>query len=201
MGIGLPLIPKPLLQAVADHLCRQINQHYPTLRSRLTEAEGRRFHFCLEDLSFDALMHVHHNRLSLVLWDKIPAPQADVRLKGHSRHLLALMQGESDGDALFFARDLEVSGDTEALVSLRNALESAPIDLRKLVTDSLGPLRHPTQSGLNRIEALINRRSADIDRLWQALSRPFDQRLSRQARQIAALETRLIKLEKIRIKT
>ena len=34
-----------------------------------------------------------------------------------------LVDSEEDGDAAFFSRDLEVSGDTEAVVRLRNALD------------------------------------------------------------------------------
>ena len=37
--------------------------------------------------------------------------------------LLELMDSEEDGDAAFFSRDLEVIGDTEAVVRLRNALD------------------------------------------------------------------------------
>ncbi len=200
MGLGLSLLPRPLLQALADHLCGLINHRHPALRSRLAQAEGRRFHFCLEDLGFDAVMHIHQNRLSLKLTEKGQITVADVQLKGQSQRLLELMQGESDGDALFFARDLAVSGDTEALVSLRNALESETIDLKALALDSLGHLGQPARAAFSRTEALITRKSTDIDRLWQALTRPLDQRLSRQARQIATLETRLAQLEKIRVK-
>jgi predicted lipid carrier protein YhbT len=36
---------------------------------------------------------------------------------------MGMLDGQSDGDSLFFRRDLHVEGDTEAIVCLRNALD------------------------------------------------------------------------------
>ena len=49
--------------------------------------------------------------------------------------LLGLLDGTFDGDALFFHRTVSVSGQTEAIVALRNAIEDAeltPADLLNL---------------------------------------------------------------------
>lgn len=37
--------------------------------------------------------------------------------------LLDMIGGKQDGDALFFSRDLSVTGDVEAVVVLRNAID------------------------------------------------------------------------------
>jgi predicted lipid carrier protein YhbT len=41
--------------------------------------------------------------------------------------LLGILDGTLDGDALFFHRSISVSGRTEAVVALRNAIEDAEL--------------------------------------------------------------------------
>lgn len=40
-----------------------------------------------------------------------------------------MLHGREDGDALFFSGALEISGDTSAVLALRNALDDAELDL------------------------------------------------------------------------
>lgn len=53
--------------------------------------------------------------------------------------LLALLEGKLDGDALFFSRDITVTGDMEAMLALRNALDDCNIDLPSDLGTSAGP--------------------------------------------------------------
>ena len=55
--------------------------------------------------------------------------------------LLAMIHGELDGDALFFARTILIEGDTEAVLALRNALDNSEIDLSVEIAALCGPLR------------------------------------------------------------
>lgn len=48
----------------------------------------------------------------------------DARIAGTFLSLLDLLECRTDGDSLFFNRSLTVEGDTEAVVALRNALDS-----------------------------------------------------------------------------
>ena len=47
----------------------------------------------------------------------------DASISGSLLTLLRMVDGRLDGDAVFFTRDLMIDGDTEAIVSLRNALD------------------------------------------------------------------------------
>lgn len=51
------------------------------------------------------------------------APQAGAVIRGRFMQLLELVDSEEDGDAAFFSRDLELTGDIETVVGLRNALD------------------------------------------------------------------------------
>jgi len=52
-------------------------------------------------------------------------------LKGKFFDLISIIEGKVDGDALFFSRKIEVEGDTETLIIIRNAFDSADICLIK----------------------------------------------------------------------
>lgn len=61
-------------------------------------------------------------------------------MEGELVLLLALLEGRIDGDAVFFSRDLAVSGDMEAMLALRNALDDCEINLPSDLADMAGPL-------------------------------------------------------------
>lgn len=52
---------------------------------------------------------------------------SDVTIRGPLLMLLGILDGTLDGDALFFHRTVSVSGRTEAVVALRNAIEDAEL--------------------------------------------------------------------------
>ena len=77
-------------------------------------------------------------------------------IRGPLVELVALFAGLYDADAAFFARRIEVEGDTGAVVALHNALEAADLGLGDLIG---GPrrFRAPLNAGL---AALISFASA-----------------------------------------
>ncbi len=68
-----------------------------------------------------------------------PLPPHDARIEGPFLLLLNLVDGESDGDAAFFSRELSISGNTEAVVSLRNALDDVDGSVAQEAADLFGP--------------------------------------------------------------
>lgn len=50
-------------------------------------------------------------------------------ISGKSNKLIELLEGKVDGDSLFFSRELVISGDTQAVVAFRNAIENTQIDV------------------------------------------------------------------------
>ena len=65
--------------------------------------------------------------------------EADAAVSGDFVSLLALLEGHVDGDALFFSRDLSVTGDMEAIVALRNAVDDSGLDLPHDLSPLAGP--------------------------------------------------------------
>ena len=66
-------------------------------------------------------------------------PAHDARIAGPLSAFLAMMHGAEDGDALFFSRDLSVTGDMEAMLALRTALDDSAIDLPRELGALAGP--------------------------------------------------------------
>ena len=78
------------------------------------------------------------------------APQAGATIRGRFMLLLELIDAEQDGDAAFFSRDLEVSGDTEAVVRLRNALDDMDGSLAEETSAMFGPAGRAVLARLRR---------------------------------------------------
>ncbi len=66
-----------------------------------------------------------------------------------------MLHGTEDGDALFFSGRLEISGDTAAVLALRNALDDAELDLTEELAAISG---EPLGRWLRRASAFAARR-------------------------------------------
>jgi predicted lipid carrier protein YhbT len=65
-----------------------------------------------------------------------------------------MIEGTADGDALFFTRHLRVTGDTQAVVTLRNALDDLEGNLVETILSGLGPLQRPAAFALSAMRAI-----------------------------------------------
>lgn len=133
----LPLAP---LQLPLGLLLRRLARHHPGMFARLGEHASRRFGIDPTDLPFAFILAPDPRRAALSVVRRLPA-RLDVRIAGPLGALVGLVDGDLDGDALFFSRDLAVEGDVEAVLALRNAIDDAGIDLVDEIASLLGPLR------------------------------------------------------------
>lgn len=147
---GLPLGPLLTLSL------RSLARRRPGLFERLGEHRTARFLIDPTDLSF-AFSVVPDGASSVVhVTGKSGCAPSDVVIRGALLTLLGILHGTLDGDALFFHRAVSVSGKTEAVLALRNAIEDAelrPSDLLGLrgtlarladagILGGLGAVRH-----------------------------------------------------------
>ncbi len=65
--------------------------------------------------------------------------------------LLNLVDCGEDGDAMFFSRGLDISGDIDAVVTLRNALDNVDGSIAESVADMFGPPGRFALDALRRI--------------------------------------------------
>jgi len=106
---------------------RALARRRPGLFERLGEHRTARFLLDPSDLSF-AFSVVPDGASSTVrVTGKNGSAPSDVVIRGPLLVLLGVLDGTLDGDALFFHRAIAVSGRTEAVVALRNAIEDAEL--------------------------------------------------------------------------
>jgi predicted lipid carrier protein YhbT len=132
------MVPLPIAARVADLLLQQVVRSHPKLFDRLGEYGSLRFAFVPADFAFSFLVQPSDQSIRTVRNGTVL--EADATIAGPLVLMLALAEGRVDGDALFFARKLQVSGDMEAVVALRNALDDNEIDLVKSISKLAGPL-------------------------------------------------------------
>lgn len=123
---GLPLGPALTLSL------RALARRRPGLFDRLGDFARERFFIDPVDLAFAFVVVPDGERATVKATGKDETDGCSVTIRGPILTLLALLDGTQDGDALFFNRVISISGRTEAVLALRNAIEDAeltPADL------------------------------------------------------------------------
>ncbi len=106
---------------------RSLARRRPGLFERLGEHRSARFLLVPTDLSF-AFSVVPDGASSVVrITGTSGSAPCDVVIRGPLLTLLGVLDGTLDGDALFFHRAISISGKTEAVLALRNAIEDAEL--------------------------------------------------------------------------
>ncbi|NKM88094.1 SCP2 domain-containing protein [Rhizobium laguerreae] len=132
------LVPFPIAARIADLLLQQVLRTHPKLFDRLGEHRTTRFAFVPTDFPFSFSVRPTERSVQTARHGKLP--EADATITGPLVLMLALAEGRVDGDALFFARRLVVTGDMEAVLALRNALDDNEIDLVRSMSKLAGPM-------------------------------------------------------------
>ncbi|MFC3704404.1 SCP2 domain-containing protein [Devosia honganensis] len=141
LSAALDRVPLPLVQQAVGVVFRRVLRQHPGLFDRLGPYASRRFRFNPTDLDFSFVVHPAGPAISVYRAGK--APPATAAVSGPLVTLLALLEGRIDGDAVFFSRDLSVTGDMEAMLALRNALDDCGFDLPRDLSGIAGPFAPP----------------------------------------------------------
>jgi predicted lipid carrier protein YhbT len=156
----LALLPlaTPALGLALTRLLRRIARQKPAILARLGDARSARFLIDVTDGPVILLIEPEPRRITASRRDR-PEPVHDAAIRGRMAAFLAMLHGREDGDALFFSGELAITGDTGAVLALRNALDDAELDL----TEELAALsRPPLDRWLRHASALVARRSGYV---------------------------------------
>lgn len=115
--------PLPVVNFILRRAITKITRKNPALFERLSGHHHKTFLIEITNLSFNLLLRPDPASPYLSAQRKKSEIKADAKISGSFLTLLGMIDGQVDGDALFFTRDLQISGDTEAIVRLRNALD------------------------------------------------------------------------------
>lgn len=147
--IAAGIVPLPIAARAASLLFQQVLKSHPRLFDRLGDYRYSCFGFAPTDLAFEFVIRPAGDTIQTFRRGRSPA--VDAKISGPLLLMLALAEGRLDGDAVFFARKLAVTGNMEAVLALRNALDDSGIDLVKLAGEISGPIRRPVMGALSSI--------------------------------------------------
>src|SRR5579863_2590820 len=155
----LRLLPLPLLQPILTLIGTKVARAQPDIFARLGPNAWKSFIIDPTDLPFVLLLKPRPDRPSLSAWRRNDAPYSHARIAGSFLDLFDLIDGSLDGDALFFSRKLLVTGDTEAVVALRNALDDVDGGIIETITNAFGPLSSIAAVTVSHLRTLGGRKN------------------------------------------
>ncbi len=199
---AMNVTPPFVLARAVQALLRAMQRAHPKLFQNLARLKPVVIHVEPADLPHRfALKYGGDEKPSIRVLEKWEQGTADAVVKGNLDILLNLLEGRIDGDALFFTRGLVITGDTSAIVALRNTLDREEIDLFSDVTGIFGPFAKPVAralSALGRARETAKSRVAAVHESFHAEEAgAADWKSEREnlRAEIKSLKTRLAKLE------
>ena len=199
-GNVLSRLPAPVLTRAAAILVRRLERGHPRLFRVLAAQPPMMIGIEPSDLPHRFLLRFGGGAVSLTTAAGF-APTPSATVKGRLAALLALLEGRLDSDAAFFSREITVTGNTVAIVTLRNALERDAVDLFGSATGIFGPAARVAQSVALTLERRIvsarSRAAARHDALHAARREPspLAARCERLEHEIQTLSFRLARIE------
>ena len=136
----LRFLPLPLLQPILTLIGTQVASAQPDIFARLGPHAQKSFVIDPTDLPFVLVLTPRPDAPALNARRRGDVPFSNARIAGSFLDLFDLIDGSLDGDALFFSRKLLVTGDTEAVVALRNALDDVDGGITESIKNAFGPL-------------------------------------------------------------
>jgi len=133
-------IPLPLINYFLNFTLIKVVKKNSYLFNRLVGHHHKTFLIQITNLPFDLVLQPNPNSPHLYAKRKAVKFDADATISGSFLSLLGMIDGRFDGDALFFTRDLQIFGDTEAIVCLRNALDDMDKSLADEAASNFSPI-------------------------------------------------------------
>jgi predicted lipid carrier protein YhbT len=150
----LAFAPLAIIQPILANIATHVAKDRPELYARLGVHACKRFLIDPTDVPFVLILTPQVDRPNLRAYRRFENPAHDAAIVGTFFNLFSMIDGSQDGDALFFSRNLKVTGDTEAVVALRNALDDFEGSALDSVVRSFGPLAKPAALVVAGLRAL-----------------------------------------------
>lgn len=193
------MLTKPLPLAPVNFILRKIihrlRHNHPAIISRLEPVVGISFLVVLEDLPFNIQLCIEDDDIkAFCVREKIAS---DVRICGKFMKFVQMLEGEEDGDALFFSRDLVVEGNTEALLTLRNALDSEDISISKEILEQVGIFKIPADIAMSGATSIYDMAQENLRKINNFLMSGVQSRCDEQEITLNKLNEKVSSLEEV----
>jgi len=137
--VALRLMPPSFLARAVAIIVRRMETRHPKLFQNLGRLDPALAYLEPTDLPHRFGLRMGAGQVSFFLVGPDEAEEPNARIAGSLEALIDMLEGREDGDALFFSRDIQVTGDTTIIVGLRNTLDREEISLYDEVTSLCGP--------------------------------------------------------------
>ena len=195
-GVALKSMPLTALNVILAKAMVVMHSRHRDVFERLSCLENVTFAIDPIDLPFVFLLNPDIEAPNLEAVRSLESHAVSASIHGAFGVLTALLEGEVDGDALVFSRDLVIEGDTEAVLALRNAVDGGDIHIKQDLASIFGPFAAVVEKAAGGVEALMGRMGDDMDLLQGSMVNKLNQRTAAHAEQIEEIELQMEALQK-----
>ncbi|NQY43579.1 MAG: SCP2 sterol-binding domain-containing protein [Legionellales bacterium] len=192
-----PLIPRPLIQKTIDILTNSFVEMHPNVIQRMAEFSPAIMILDPIDLPFSFLTEFTKNDLKIIIVDDDKYMGNDItKISAPIGFFLNMLEGEKDGDALFFSRQLTVEGDTTIIVALRNILEAESVNINQDIDEkfsSFGKIIHFVK---NLVSFIVIKSDQNLDQIKKSIVGDLQAQTNLHNSKIKDMEAKLKTLEK-----
>lgn len=190
----LPVWP---VERLLDEVARRIVQRNPALFERLPIANAVRLRLLPLDLPWQFVIRLAPARVSVRVLDAAATPPSCAALiEGPLERLVACATGVGDGDAMFFAGDIRITGDTELVVAIRNALDDADVAPAHELAAMAGPFSGMARDLVTAADRLYRDAQRGFDLVRAEIAAPLAARIEAQERELERLQTEVERLNR-----
>ncbi|WP_421780438.1 ubiquinone anaerobic biosynthesis accessory factor UbiT [Kiloniella litopenaei] len=202
-GFFMRPIPAVTFKPVVKHVLARMKKLYPEIFSRLAILDNISFLIDPTDLHYCFYLSVREGEVQIDVGDNnTQGHECQAAISGPMLDLIKLLEGRVDGDALFFSRTLNVEGDTEAVLTLRNAVDSADVSLGDVLAGAVPFIKPGFDKLLLKAGFLLERFEKDFGTVQRSILLPVTRQMDEVGKELDRSEDRLGKMDKefVRIK-
>ncbi|WP_218044802.1 ubiquinone anaerobic biosynthesis accessory factor UbiT [Kiloniella majae] len=203
-GFMMRPVPAFSLKPIVKHVLARMKKLYPEIFSRLAVLGNTSFLIDPTDLPYCFCLSVKEGETHIDIWDDDSDRSGfHAAISGPMLNLIKLLEGRVDGDALFFSRTLNVEGDTEAVLTLRNAVDSADVALADVVGVPVPFMKPGFDKLFSKVGSLFGNLEKDFVTVQRSVLHPIARHMGEVDKELDRSADRMRKIDKelVRIKT
>lgn len=148
----LRVMPPPVLARGTEVIVALMRKRHPKLFKNMARLDPALVRLNPTDLPYQFALRMGPDP-DFTLYDG-NEDSFDAFVSGSLECLIDMLEGRVDGDALFFARQLRVTGSTEVIVALRNTMDREEINLYDEILAVCGPFASPVTKVVDFMQLL-----------------------------------------------
>ena len=195
--LAKPIICRPIIQIGISKLTKLFIDKHPRVIKKMSQFSPSRMVLVPLDMPFDFFVEFSNESLQINIIDKNTYLGKNLtKITASIDVFVKMLEGNLDGDALFFSRKLIIEGETTIIVALRNILEAENVNIKNDIKKSLG-IFYPAFTFLNNIFlTLKNELDQNLGVVKSSMVENIEQQISSQKREHNQLKDKLTKLGK-----